>query len=507
MPPALISPEKVLYHVTELVRRFDIRRIVIDSVSEIEEAFPAEKVRFRQYMTTFIHTLARKNVSSMFLYRVPGFFRTSRESESDIATLVDTIISIKTFDMKNKIRRGLFVLKSRGRELRSELQTMDIHMKHGIQVSNKGWEVVGLLSGETGSIHEPEIFLKHFYENPAERQINKEIAEEFDRRYPQGRFTVVRKAAIHSEFWSFRGHYGAGHANIRVISISRYMVHAFRERESLHALEEFFPEKLLEQIRLDERWSRYVTDAGGYDSIPMYTDMGFLVARHDLAVALRDRFKAANRPVPAALAGRDAAGAVRIKDVRWEDLKNLAAAVEEAAAVEGLALERPFVFALPYLYDKTEFMAFFFELLWSKGGDVYHFPIWDCPREKGRDVFYKEQIFLNKYLWRELRRIVLEAKDGKGRLLYDLEEIRKRIGPFLDVLRPGAARKGGETGAPPVEDTLVQWIDASVLDDPLFSIDNDDVFTINNRFGHEALEHLYDLVFDARSAIPNPYDV
>ncbi len=497
VPPALISPEKVFYHVTELVRRFDIRRIVIDSVSEIEEAFAGEKARFRQYMTTFILTLARQNVSSMFLYRVAGFFRTAGESESDIATLVDTIISIKTFDMKNKIRRGLFVLKSRGRELRSQLQTMDIHMKHGIQLSYKGWEMEGLLSGETGNIYEPEIFLKHFYENPAESEVNEEIAREFHRRYPKGRFTVVRKSAIHSEFWSFRGHYGAGHANIRVISISRYMVQAFRERDSLHALEDLFPEKLQEQIRRDERWSRYVTEAGGYDSIPMYTDMGFLVARRDLAGQLLDHLRAAGRPEPPALS--DAGGAVRFQDVRWEDLKSLAAEVSD------LKLDRPFVFALPYLYDKTEFMAFFFELLWSKGGDVYHFPIWDRSREPGRDAFYKKQIFLNQHLWRVLRRIIGEAKSG-SRAVYDLEEMRKRLGLFLDVMQPGDASAGGEEGAPPVEDRFVEWINARVLGNPLFSIDNDDVLTIDNRYGYEALEHLYDLVFDARSAIPNPYD-
>ncbi|HXO27774.1 MAG TPA: ATPase domain-containing protein [Thermoanaerobaculia bacterium] len=516
VPPALISPEKVFYHVTELVRRFDIGRIVIDSVSEIEEAFPNEKRRFRQYMTTFIHTLACRDVSSMFLYRVSGFFRTSRESESDIATLVDTIISIKTFDMKNKIRRGLFVLKSRGRELRSQLQTMDIHMKYGIQLSSKGWEMEGLLSGETGSIHEPEIFLKHFYENPAESRINVAITREFKRRYPKGRFTEVRKPAIHSEFWSFRGHYGAGHANIRVISISRYMVEAFRERDSLHALEDLFPEKLQEQIRKDERWSRYATEAGGYDSIPMYIDMGFLVARRDLAGTLLDRIKDAERPEPSALFGRDASGTLRFqRAVRWEDLTQLAATVNELNSpgaggmdppgVNEMGSRSPYVFALPYLYNKTEFMAFFFELLWSKGGDIYHFPIWDGPRGSGRDAFYKEQIFLNRSLWLEVRQIVIDAKDGKGSL-YSLEELRQRIRPFLGALLPGAEGLTGETAGPPVEDQLVRWIDASVLGNPVFSIQNEDVITIKNRFGCEALAHLYDLVYDAQNSIPNPYD-
>jgi len=128
VPPALISPEKVLYLVSNLVKQLKLKRIVVDSVSEIDEAFD-ESVRFRQYMTTFIHTLSCENTTSMFLYRIPGFFRSERENESEISSLVDTIICIKTFDMKNEIRRGLFVLKSRGRELRSQLQTMDIDAK------------------------------------------------------------------------------------------------------------------------------------------------------------------------------------------------------------------------------------------------------------------------------------------------------------------------------------------------------------------------------------------
>ena len=58
---------------------------------------------------------------------------------------------------------------------------------------------------------------------------------EFKNRYPgeNSQFTSVRKPQIYSEFWSFKGHHGAGHANIRIVSLSKYMVEAFRENDRI----------------------------------------------------------------------------------------------------------------------------------------------------------------------------------------------------------------------------------------------------------------------------------
>lgn len=562
VPFALISPEKVLYYVTEMVKAKKIEKLVVDSVSEIDEAFK-DKVRFRQYMTTFIHALIPSGVTTMFLYRVPGFFRSARESDSAIATLVDTIISIKTFDMKNQIRRGLFVLKSRSRELRSQLQTLDIDARSGIKVSNKGWEMEGLLSGETGSIHEPEVFLKHFYENPAESDINREMILQFRERYPlKGRFTEVRKPAVYSEFWSFRGNYGAGHSNIRVASISRYMVEAFRERDTLHDLDEFFPADMKEKIAGDVRWRRYETQHKGHDSIPLYTDIGVLLVRKDLARRLLASLEEGGSPGPGA-GNRE-----QTRAVSWDDLKALALEVAaawprdsghgpeggEAPRTEnakdpaarlrgwGLASETaaarpqdggapeaagarpwdggaseaagaapawprdiPFVFALPDLHNRPEFMACFFEILWTKGGDIFHFPVFDGEPAGRRDTFYKDHIFLNKHLWKELMRIIKPSSPGAA-AFSPPEDVKKRIEPLLGTLERLAATVNLQRppSADPIQ-RLTALIEQLIVKNPKLTVDDGDVLTINNQLGIDALEFLYGLVFDTGGAVPNPY--
>lgn len=514
-PPALISPEKVLYHVSKLLEQLNIKRIVIDSVSEIEESFDS-RVGFKQYMTTFIHTLSQQNVTSMFLYRIPSFFHSQSESESEISTLVDTIISIKIFDMKNEMRHGLFILKSRGREQNSKLQTMDIHTNSGISVSYKGWEMEGLLSGETGYIHEPEIFLKLFYENPAEEKINQDIVKEFKRRYAdKGRFTEVRKPEIYSEFWSFRGNYGPGHANIRVVSISMYMVEAFRELNRLHELDDFFPEKLKRQIEQDFRWKRYCNERGKHDNIPNYSDMGFLVARRDLANTFLRNSEESDRNTIGKGLFKTKKGSEEIDDfeleIAWLNLKKLS---KQNRDMFSLPDGSPcYAFSLPYLYNYTEFMSFFFEILWSKGGDIYHFPILSNPNGKTRMAFYKEQVLLNQAIWEKFIDIIENTTNPIFKI-YTIKEIKNRIKPLADIFtkhydKPVLTEEDeNEQSYRSYINDFIKLIRICLInnDVPQFPNNDNDVITINNKFGREALEFIYDLVFDSEDTIPNPYN-
>lgn len=394
--------------------------------------------------------------------------------------------------------------------------------------------------------------MKLFYENLAEDEINHEIIEEFRRRYAEkGRFTDVRKQAIHSEFWSFLGNYGAGHANIRVVSISKYMVEAFRELDRLHELDYFFPEKLKRQIEQDFRWKRYSTEKGTYDNIPSYTDMGFLVVRLDL---LDKFFQVVIEPVQIEISTEsqvkeynqrglqitlerlidvglfEEAGHSKLLKLKgelsWQSLSKFAALLKEAFS--NFQISAPYVFAMPRLYIQTEFMAFFFEILWSKGGDIYHFPIFSAPNGKTRMAFYKEQILSNKYVWEEFTRIIKEAikyaKDKK-KWIYEIEKMRERVKPLADFFikeyqtkfvkdgendeqfkqKYGNLINDGENTEIYLNEFIELILDLMNSDESLFPIDDDDIIIINNKFAKEALEFIYDLVFDSGGSIPNPH--
>jgi hypothetical protein len=453
----------------------------------------------------------------MLLSRVGTFFRSEHESESELASIVDTIISIKTFDIKNEIRRGLFVLKNRGRPLRSQLQTMDIDTRSGITVSFRGWEFEGMLSGETGTIREPEVFVKLFYENPAEQELNKKLISEFKRRYAEkGRFTEVWKPAIYSEFWSFRGHYGAGHANTRAVSISMYMVEAFRALDRLHDLSQFFPEQLHRRIDQDFRWKRYRATPRMYDSIPTYIDLGLLVTRLDHAAVLRKELKGQAYKELASGLFTDSGTDDPIdaaKQISWESIAKLSRSDD----VRNVLGEGRYVFSLPYLYNAAEFVAFFFEVLWTKGGDIYHFPpVSSANEEEERMSFYKKRILGNAAIWEDFARVVEErakvAEDTEQ--LNEVSKLAERLEGVGEILSrkyeplPPRRDPDSHAWARSYISGVIGAVRTYIIPKLKLEMNEPDTITIGpaNPYVKSALEFIYDLVFDSGGMVPNPHD-
>lgn len=443
--PAYFNHDELIFAIKKMVKSTVpyASRLVIDSVSEIESLFQREN-DFKNFMGIVIDELRKLDITTIFLYRSAGFFGFQKQTHTPISSLVDTVISIKTFDIKNRIKKGLFVLKSRGREQRSKLQTMDILYEKGIVVTDKGWEYEGMLSGETGEIKEPYIFLKLFYENPAETRVNDYMIADFTGRYPMGSrlFTSVRKSHIYSEFWSFKGNFGAGHANIRVVSLNKHMVEAFRENDRLHILDEYFSPSLWEDIKSDQRYSTYYNKDKKFDFLPCYSDFGVLVFQPHLVEKAHVKVDATQN---------------------WETLL-----VEAKSAADNLVRggNRAFAFAMPPLDNVSEFVAFFMEILWTFGGDLYRFPPHaqrNNPEQTSRLSFYRSLILGN-------------------------EQVRHRVENMMKVHNlPPDLRKSFEKTLKDVE--------------PSNSFDN--VISITDARAKRALKFLCGLVVNGYS--PNPY--
>ncbi len=412
-PPAHCDPDELIYLIHRIVKPVDhkVSRIVIDSVSELEELFD-DKNSFKNYMATLIHELKQLNVTTIFLYRSPEFFGFQRRTSTVISSLVDTIISIKTFDIKNRIKKGLFVLKSRGREQKSNLQTMEILYDKGIVVSDRGWELEGLLGGETGEIKEPYIFLKLFYENAAETKINDYLIKDFRERYPMRSnrlFATVRKPHIYHEFWSFKGNYGAGHANIRIVSLNKYMVEAFRENDRLHILDGYFSSSLKEEIESDIRYNKYYNKDRRFDFLPSYSDFGVLVFQKHLAEKAQPETK------------------VKVEDSSWGEIIKTLTPLCERLNTQPDGKNVFYTFAMPPLDNMTEFVAFFMEVLWSHGGDLYWFPPFSerlHEPSSNRLSFYKRMILRNKPLRKEVESLIknLDPKVPANKITIDAVE-------------------------------------------------------------------------------------
>ena len=97
-----------------------------------------------------------------------------------------TIVCLKILEIQNAVQKGLFLLKVRGREHRGKLLSIDFEENAGMVVSDRGWTMSGLMSGETGEVKEPSVLVKLFFENRNESLINTLMVREYNRRFKGG---------------------------------------------------------------------------------------------------------------------------------------------------------------------------------------------------------------------------------------------------------------------------------------------------------------------------------
>lgn len=354
-----------------------LRRLVLDSVNDIEQAFPTD-MAFRSFMTSLVQLLREKRVTVMFLYRTRNFFGKAEDIGRTLASVVDTIICLKVLEIQNAVQKGLFLLKVRGREHRSKLLAINFKDDEGMSVLDSGWTMSGLISGEAGEIKEPRVSVKLFFENRNEFLINALIVNEYNRRFKGGHtnFVHVRKPQIYSEFWSFKGSSGAGHSNVRVLSLCDYWAVHFQREDKLYDLFEYVSATTYQLVHRDEFWRRcavysFKKNAFEIFSIPNYVDVGVL-AFHKKLKGLSDFWDAVK---PSADNNWDTLDTrERLAQLTWNDLdpiKNpkIMKAIEKINGNKYSPLR--YLFTMPSLESKASFVSFFLELYWSFGGVIF----------------------------------------------------------------------------------------------------------------------------------------
>ncbi len=386
-PPGQLDPNELVNFLLEACDKNALQRIVLDSVNDIEQAF-AMDMAFKSFMTSLVQLLREKGVTVMFLYRTRNFFGKSEDIGRTLTSVVDTIICLKVLEIQNAVQKGLFLLKVRGREHRSRLLSIEFKDDEGMSVLDHGWTMSGLISGEAGEIKEPRVSVKLFFENRNEFLINALIVSEYNRRFKGGQttFVHVRKPQIYSEFWSFKGSSGAGHSNVRVVSLCDYWAVHFQRQDKLCDLGEYVSAAAYQLVYREEFWRRcavysFKKNAFEIFSIPNYVDIGVL-AFHTNIKNLNNFWEATGLGSPQSIedAGKQLARLTwnkldatkpensKIKDV-VEELKN------------NISLR--YLFAMPSLESKASFVSFFMEVYWSFDGVIFDL----------RDLF-------NKYAWR-----------------------------------------------------------------------------------------------------------
>lgn len=371
--PAWLKPDELANFLLAECGK-SLSRLVLDSVTDLEQVFPTE-IEFKSFMTSLAQILRDKGVTTMFLYRTKRFFGKSEDVGRVLSSVVDTIVCLKVLEINNAIQKGLFLLKVRGREHRSKLVSLEFREDKDMVVADRGWTMSGLISGEAGQIKEPRVSVKLFFENRNEFLINSLIVNEYNRRFKGGQtsFVHVMKPQIYSEFWSFRGSSGAGHANVRVVSLCDYWAVLFHSQGKLHNLWEYVSAETRQLIRLDEfkrRCASYSFKENDFNifAIPNYVDVGVLAYHQDIK-NLTGFWTALSINPPA----NEEQTRKNLSNLTWNQLtdKNI---VNIAKKIKVKKQSGPsYIFAMPSLNERATFVSFFLEVYWSFGGVIFDF--------------------------------------------------------------------------------------------------------------------------------------
>ncbi len=400
--PINLDLNKIVYTLECLHRKKKIDRLVIDSITELERAKGGGQPAVKVFLAGLIQYLRERQITTVFVCRSEAFFRSIDKIEEQVSSLVDLIICIRNFDIHNQIQKGIYIQKARGRAHKSKIMRLVIDSKKGIDIEDSGWDLENLLAGDASSINSPRIFFKLFYENPAEELINEKIIKDFDeKRYPgdEPKFTLVKKPSIYTEFWSFKGQYSAGHANTRVLSIPDYVISAFRDNKRLAEVDKYIKNEVIQKLENEEylipRYSEkpsykhtYVTEkenkAPGMsdriiDGVPSYQDYGVMVLRkpeieyrkHSIPklASFYTKLKAICDYLEPTIVDTNFSAKEFI--YKWDQLLGTIRDENDVEQSKKYNGPRIIPFALPPLDNKSEFVTFFMELLWSHGGDIY----------------------------------------------------------------------------------------------------------------------------------------
>jgi KaiC/GvpD/RAD55 family RecA-like ATPase len=436
-PPINLDLNKIVYTLEAINNKaHGIDRLVIDSITELERAKGAGQPAVKVFLAGLIQFLRDRNITTIFVCRFDAFFRSIDKIEEQVSSLVDLIICIRNFDIHNQIEKGIYIQKARGRYHNSKIMRLHIDSKQGINIEDSGWDLENLLAGDTSFIQNPNIFFKLFYESPAEEQVNKKIIADFnEHRYPgdEPKFTLVKMPSIYTEFWSFRGQFSAGHANTRILSIPDYVISAFRDNTRLASLDKYVKSELLRNIesekhlilrypkKEEEKPSQYMAhkkntglDKKDIDAVPCYRDYGVMVFRKRRNNEDKDQQEnGSNTPQGDAdsidpmtrfetfiegklhFIGTDDDEKWKGSKYVWKEIRILIEEINKQPKKKTPNeskedLEQEIVpFAFPPLDKKSEFVAFFMELLWSHGGDIFKS---DVKSKQSEEKTFRENI-------------------------------------------------------------------------------------------------------------------
>lgn len=123
--PVDLYIDEWVYDLLDAVERTNARRVLIDSLSDLQFAAPDE-IRFREYMYSLVQRFSRQGVSLFMTSELSNLFEVTRLSEYGVSHLSDNVVVVQYMRDGAMVRRALTVLKTRASRHEPEIREFKI---------------------------------------------------------------------------------------------------------------------------------------------------------------------------------------------------------------------------------------------------------------------------------------------------------------------------------------------------------------------------------------------
>jgi circadian clock protein KaiC len=123
--PNDVYVDEWVYELLDLVEATGARRVMIDSLSDLQYASP-DPVRFREFVYSLTQRLSRRGISPIMTSELPDLFQVGRLAEYGISHLSDNVILLQYLRASSRLVRTVTVLKSRASAHDPEIREFDI---------------------------------------------------------------------------------------------------------------------------------------------------------------------------------------------------------------------------------------------------------------------------------------------------------------------------------------------------------------------------------------------
>jgi circadian clock protein KaiC len=178
--PLDVREEKLIHDLTELIQRTGARRVVVDSITDLEMA-QAQGTGLREAVYSLVDALETAGVTSILVAEVPEVFGQTQITGEHISVIVDGIILLKYVEMEGEIHRAVSVLKMRGSDHDKGIRQFTIS-RHGMRVLDRFEGTEGLMAG-TPRATAIELAVRSFSE--FDEKLNRELLERFSQLHPR----------------------------------------------------------------------------------------------------------------------------------------------------------------------------------------------------------------------------------------------------------------------------------------------------------------------------------